>query len=384
LTELQDLEKRPQKNNLDPAQDTNPKMSSFASLTEIQAISKRTRRKKYKHDWRLQKNKSRLTEIQDLEKLIRLTEIKDTRSTRNSRNYVNNRTEVLKLRKLFFKDNKETMLAKQKFYKIFKSATSTEHDRYKSFNTAVAQFFKHKCLSCAKVCAGHSVTSLVIDTLSAPEKLLFYTHLPGINVNIHANLDICKTCHSHIFKRHQMPPLYEGNVLHIEHMPPHLKLRELENSCVAKSIIFLKMITLPKSQMSGVKDKVIYVPINNNDILQTMSTIMSLPRTPEEGMTTLVQLRRKVSYKNIVKSEHVRPLVMLEALRHFKASGHPGYQEITINPDFLNHWQAEEGAAAAEGEDDPDANACNSDVPPTTDLNQNQLNEADAITRNQN
>ena len=54
--------------------------------------------------------------------------------------------------------------------------------------------------------------------------------------------------------------------------------------------------------MTALKDKIVNIPIKDDDIV---NTITSLPRTPEEAGLIEVDLKRKVEYKN----SHVKQLI---------------------------------------------------------------------------
>ena len=56
-----------------------------------------------------------------------------------------------------------------------------------------------------------------------------------------------------------------------------VNLTELEGALIAKTIIFQKIYQLPKSRWTALKDRLINVPINDEDIL---NTIKNMPRTP--------------------------------------------------------------------------------------------------------
>ena len=81
------------------------------------------------------------------------------------------------------------------------------------------------------------------------------------------------------------------NGLNIYKHDPELELTELEANMIAKRIIFMKIFQLPKSRWTALKDKIINIPIKDDDIV---NTITSLPRTPDEAGLIEVDLKRKV------------------------------------------------------------------------------------------
>ena len=85
---------------------------------------------------------------------------------------------------------------------------------------------------------------------------------------------------------------------------PELELTELEGNLISKRIVFMKIFQLPKSRWTALKDKIINVPVNENDIL---NTITRLPRTPTEAGLVEVDLKRKVEYQNSHKKQLINP-----------------------------------------------------------------------------
>ena len=66
---------------------------------------------------------------------------------------------------------------------------------------------------------------------------------------------------------------------------------ELEGNLIVKRIVFMKIFELPKSRWTALKDKVINIPVNEDDIV---NTITRLPRTPNEAGLIEADLKRKV------------------------------------------------------------------------------------------
>merc|ERR1711954_418601 len=112
-----------------------------------------------------------------------------------------------------------------------------------------------------------------------------------INITINGKTAsyICHACKNHL-RRGKLPPMSAKNGLHIEVQDPELELTELEANLIAKRIIFMKIFQLPKSRWTALKDKIINIPIKDDDIV---NTITSLPRTPDEAGLIEVDLKRK-------------------------------------------------------------------------------------------
>merc|ERR1712203_918189 len=92
----------------------------------------------------------------------------------------------------------------------------------------------------------------------------------------------------------------------------NLNLTDLEQSLIARSLIFLKIHKLPKSRMGCVKDKIVYVPINENDTLNTINTIL---RTPTEAGILPVKVKRKLEFRSNYMEEYVSIPKIIGALR---------------------------------------------------------------------
>ena len=96
-----------------------------------------------------------------------------------------------------------------------------------------------------------------------------------------------------------MPPMSVRNNLELDQLSENLILTELEGVLIAKLIPFQKIYQLPKSRWTALKDRIINVPINDEDIVKTVNL---LPRTPKEAELIGVSLKRKLEYKGKHKS----------------------------------------------------------------------------------
>ena len=75
--------------------------------------------------------------------------------------------------------------------------------------------------------------------------------------------------------------------------------------------------------MAAVKDRIVNVPINEDDIKKT---IKALPRTPTEAGIIPVKLKRKENFKNTHIEEYISIPKIKLALRTLKKLGHKYYQ----------------------------------------------------------
>ena len=138
---------------------------------------------------------------------------------------------------------------------------------------------------------------------------------------------ICKTCIRHM-KNKKIPPMSAMNGLQLQETDEMinkegLNLTELEGALIAKTIIFQKIYQLPKSRWTALKDRLINIPINDDDIVNTLE---QMPRTPKDAGLIGVALKRKKEYKNSHKQQLVNPQKLFKMLNKLKESGNKYYQ----------------------------------------------------------
>ena len=92
---------------------------------------------------------------------------------------------------------------------------------------------------------------------------------------------------------------------------------------IARRIVFMKIFLLPKSRWTALKDKIVNIPINEDDII---NTITRLPRTPQEAGLIEVDLKRKVEYQNSHQKQLINPHKCFKMLEILKKHGNPHYQ----------------------------------------------------------
>ena len=84
--------------------------------------------------------------------------------------------------------------------------------------------------------------------------------------------------------------------------------------------------------MQAILDRVINVPIQDEDITKTVT---SLPRPPDKAGVVGVRLKRKMDLKNAHIESFVRPHMLIEALKTFKSLGNVHYKDVQIDESFL-------------------------------------------------
>ena len=142
-----------------------------------------------------------------------------------------------------------------------------------------------------------------------------------------------------------------ANGLSVVNVKENLELTQLENNLIAKKILFQKVFKLPKSRMAAVKDKIVNIPIGDEDVL---NTVQALPRTPSEAGLVEVKLKRKLEYKNYHQYEYIDPEKIFQALKYLKDSGNPHYQFFDDRNEFEKRCKSDdpEGFEAMFGENE--------------------------------
>ena len=88
----------------------------------------------------------------------------------------------------------------------------------------------------------------------------------------------------------------------------------------------MKIHKLPKSGMSCVRDKMVFVPINESDNLNTLKTII---RTPSEAGILPIKVKRKQEYENSYQEEYVSIHKIIYSLKMLVKFRHPDYKFLT-------------------------------------------------------
>ena len=105
---------------------------------------------------------------------------------------------------------------------------------------------------------------------------------------------------------------------------------------IAQNIVFQKIFQLPKSRWTGLKDKVINVPISTDAINNTLSL---LPRTPAQAGLIGIALKRKKEMKNTHKKQLINPDKIFRMLQKFKESESPYHQSLMTPTNYISDSQ---------------------------------------------
>ena len=218
-----------------------------------------------------------------------------------------------------------------------KSKNATIHKRRRNFNEATRYGPSFPCICCHRTCFDKAVIEIK-DVAELREKLnrlqpTFFQEAIGDDLSKFPTRKgrhyLCQTCRNYIFDEKIPPMSNQNNLGSFDYrQAPELQLTEMESSMIAKQLIFMKAFKLPTSRMSGIKDRVVCVPVDEGTIQKTLEC---LPRTPNEAGLVPVKWKRRVKDKGNHLQEYVNVKKMFKALETLKKLGHPEYQFFKIS-----------------------------------------------------
>ena len=228
----------------------------------------------------------------------------------------------------------------------------TPEGRIALFQEAVLYGAIFPCVCCQRAMFKQSV----VDYNSVKEKIekhegLFEQAIQNMDLVpvIHGKHYLCLTCRKYLVVKGTMPPMSHCNKLGFKYVGRKIDIKDddgnkigehtltqedidntnltdLEQSLIARSLIFMKIHKLPKSGMSCVKDKLVYVPINESDNLNTLQTII---RTPSEAGILPIKVKRKLEMKHSYQEEYISIHKIIESLKLLVKLRHPSYRFLT-------------------------------------------------------
>ena len=192
-----------------------------------------------------------------------------------------------------------------------------------------------------------------------PVSMKTYDHLFSKNLDKYVRFDdklkvngihhLCVNC-CRLLLLSEMPAISHYNGLGFTNPPE--KLTMLENQLLALNLIFLKIRKLPKTRMHANNDRLINVPIPDDDFIKSIS---QLPRSTHESGLISVRLKRQMHQKSIYREEMVRPKVIFKYLNYLKKH-HPSYKDIEIKSHNFVDQEIEETVMEAVDKNNDDEN----------------------------
>ena len=145
---------------------------------------------------------------------------------------------------------------------------------------------------------------------------------------------ICLTCHSSL-KKGKLPAQAHANALQLDDIPPELNsLCNLEVRLISQRIPFMKIVSLPRGGVPGIKGPVVNVPADLSKVCAL------LPRTPTNMELVPLKFKRKLSYDRHVFHETIRPHAVEAGLKYL-IEENPMYAGVSINYDWQSEFENE-------------------------------------------
>ena len=284
---------------------------------------------------------------------------KESINEKNKEYYANNKERIKEKKKEYYANRKESIKEKNKEYKADNKETAYFAQYYKENNETIKarrllNYYKKKrekmtldesisafkseivwgaiyaCISCHRTCFRNGVRKPNIKKLmdhTIFDKAIHHTLLSkDSKFWIKNSLWICHTCLSYI-GRNSLPKMSSRNALQVHDRPDFLKLTEVENVLIAPRINFIKMIKLPVSRMTGIRDRIVNVPIASSTIKQTVE---SLPRTLEEAQVIPISLRKKKAMVGSHFQQYINPDKIRQAVMYLIGK-YPFYEDVKFN-----------------------------------------------------
>ena len=217
------------------------------------------------------------------------------------------------------------------------------YDRFIAFRKSIQYGRIHKCESCHRKLYLTSLTSVNnswISTVTDLANLSWCT-----NYSDHKELIgkyLCNTCILKI-KVGKIPSNCHKNGLELFDLKnyPEFDVTELENSLIARNIIFQKFVILPKSRMKGLRGKIVNVPTNAEDVTNTINrlprniqeaNIISIPEARsninDESNIIPVSFKRKLIYKHSYLEAYINVSRIFKAIKSMKQLRNPFYTDV--------------------------------------------------------
>ena len=150
-------------------------------------------------------------------------------------------------------------------------------------------------------------------------------------LQVHDSYHLCKNCCRYLEKL-EMPPICAKNALEYAKIPDCLTITNLERQLICKDLIFLKIRELHKTGMKKINDRVINVPLDDEDVIKTVT---SLPRSKKNHGLIAVGLKRDEIYKDFHILDMIDPKKVFEGLKYL-IENHPQYYNINVHS--LEEW----------------------------------------------
>ena len=200
-------------------------------------------------------------------------------------------------------------------------------DRYINFKESIQFGLSFNCICCHRRCFKSGGLFLSRDFLTKVIENFSENLEESVgetDIEMMVNKFMCLTCKTKMEKG-DFPSMSHRNGLELVNLEKHeeLQLSELENCLIALNILFQIFYLLPKSRYRGIRDRIVNVPVYEEDVIKTIKTF---PRTPDEAGIVPVIFKRKLGYSHGYLEEYINTRKLFKALATLKELGHPYYQ----------------------------------------------------------
>ena len=266
---------------------------------------------------------------------------KDQFMENQARYDLRNRDEILQKRKKYYEANKDEILPKKKARDQKKKDETDAEKRLLAFRNEIKDGPTFVCLSCNRSMFKSGVKILDKDGLKklfekCPEDIIkratSYRIVKISKLSRGQQTKImCHNCYKSLYKDKKIPRMSAFNGLELDEIPEELKLTDYEEQLIALNMLFIKIFKLKKSGMNAVDGRVINVPLEVEDVA---NTVTKLPRNFEDAKLVPVNWKRKLSMPGSHIQAFVRADMLAKAVEKLKELRNPHYINIDINQNF--------------------------------------------------
>jgi hypothetical protein len=111
-----------------------------------------------------------------------------------------------------------------------------------------------------------------------------------------------------------------------------------------------------------VRSRIVNIPINDNEMHERIGSVSSLPRSIFDSGIIPVKLKRKLTFKSSLMSSFIDPNKMVQTLNYLKERGHAGYENVNINISNLQIQDTDNSQMQSQDEIDDDVTSTIEDV----------------------
>ena len=171
--------------------------------------------------------------------------------------YLSQRGEKVEYQRDYNATNREDIAKKEAERKRIKREAVTREQRFINFKRDIIDGPNFTCHSCNRQLFKKQVKTF--NSTNIHDVMLKHnleeSFLLDLGLNITSDIILCHTC-LRMIKNNKVPGINVANGLKLDYVPEELKLKDLEQQLIARSLLFLKIQKLPKTRMKANVDNV--------------------------------------------------------------------------------------------------------------------------------